>query len=147
MGGLGVIDPSKYLAYQFSSSIQVAVPLVELILQQSINDTANVSVSQLTAKKLVVNAHNHELTRFNSLLPQLCPRLQRAVTLSSWLTALPLSDHGFVLHKGAFHDALCLRYRWQLSLLNYHCCLLAVFVAKLLPWALLPPLSINVLQP
>ena len=32
---------------------------------------------------------------------------------SSWLSVLPISDHGFALHKGAFHDATCLRYNWQ----------------------------------
>ena len=26
--------------------------------------------------------------------------------VSSWLSVLPISDHGFALHKGAFHDAL-----------------------------------------
>ena len=31
---------------------------------------------------------------------------------SSWLTALPLEEHGFSLHKGAFADALALRYGW-----------------------------------
>ena len=31
---------------------------------------------------------------------------------STWLTALPLSEHGFALHKRAFHDALALRYGW-----------------------------------
>ena len=31
---------------------------------------------------------------------------------STWLTALPLTEHGFSLHKGAFHDALALRYGW-----------------------------------
>ena len=60
-------------------------------------------------------------------MPQLCPRLQRAVTLSrekgsfSWLVTLPLSDHGFVLHKGAFRDTLCIRYGWQPSLLPSSC--------------------------
>ena len=29
---------------------------------------------------------------------------------SSWLTMLPIAEHGFHLHKGAFHDAICLRY-------------------------------------
>ena len=44
---------------------------------------------------------------------------QRAVTLaqepgaSSWLTTLPVEDHGFALHKGAFRDALALRYGWR----------------------------------
>ena len=32
---------------------------------------------------------------------------------SNWLTTVPLEHHGFVLHKGAFHDALCLRYGWM----------------------------------
>jgi len=31
---------------------------------------------------------------------------------SSWLTALPLQEHGFALHKSAFLDALALRYGW-----------------------------------
>ena len=31
---------------------------------------------------------------------------------SSWLSAIPLESHGFVLHKGAFRAALVLRYNW-----------------------------------
>ena len=31
---------------------------------------------------------------------------------SNWLTALPIEEHGFTLHKGAFRDALSLRYGW-----------------------------------
>ena len=44
--------------------------------------------------------------------------MQRAVDLakekgsSTWLTALPLTDHGFTLHKSAFHDGMALRYGW-----------------------------------
>ena len=40
---------------------------------------------------------------------------------SSWVTALPLSCHGFVLHKAAFRDALCLRYGWQPQSLKSQC--------------------------
>ena len=32
---------------------------------------------------------------------------------SSWLTCRPLRRHGFTLHKGAFRDAICLRYGWD----------------------------------
>ena len=32
---------------------------------------------------------------------------------SSWLTALPVEEFGFALHKGAFRDALALRYGWS----------------------------------
>ena len=34
---------------------------------------------------------------------------------SIWLTTLPVSDHGFLLHKGEFRDALSLRYGWSLT--------------------------------
>ena len=40
---------------------------------------------------------------------------------SSWLTALPLDRHGFRLHKGAFRDALSLRYNWAPSRLPSTC--------------------------
>ena len=29
-----------------------------------------------------------------------------------WLSVLPIEEHGFSLHRGAFCDALCLRYGW-----------------------------------
>ena len=51
---------------------------------------------------------------------QLNPQLQRSVELarergtSAWLTVLPVAEHGFLLHKGEFRDALCLRYGWNL---------------------------------
>ena len=32
---------------------------------------------------------------------------------SSWLTTLPLKEFNFALHKGAFRDAVALRYGWQ----------------------------------
>ena len=34
---------------------------------------------------------------------------------SSWLTVLPMQEHGFALYKGAFRDATCLRYGWHPS--------------------------------
>ena len=56
---------------------------------------------------------------YDSLLSNLPLKLQRSILLayekgsSSWLIALPLVDQGYALHKGAFHDALCLCYGWQ----------------------------------
>ena len=34
---------------------------------------------------------------------------------STWLTALPIEEYGFSLHKGAFLDAVALRYGWEPS--------------------------------
>ena len=49
-------------------------------------------------------------------LPETIGRAAKIVSdkgASNWLTAVPLERHGFVLHKGAFRDALCLRYGWM----------------------------------
>ena len=40
---------------------------------------------------------------------------------SSWLTSLPIEEFGFSLHKGAFFDALALRYGWLPARLPSHC--------------------------
>ena len=40
---------------------------------------------------------------------------------SSWLTTLPISEHGFALHKGGFRDALALRYGWDPPNTPSHC--------------------------
>jgi len=59
------------------------------------------------------------------LLSQLTTKLQMAVSLaqergaSSWLTALPVQEHGFSLHKTAFRDALALRYGWLPSCIHF----------------------------
>ena len=40
---------------------------------------------------------------------------------SSWLSALPLSEYGFTLHKAAFYDAMALQYGWPLCQTPSHC--------------------------
>ena len=53
---------------------------------------------------------------YSPLFPTHCTKaveLAQETGASTWLTALPIAEHGFVLHKGAFHDAICLRYRWR----------------------------------
>ncbi len=40
---------------------------------------------------------------------------------SSWLTTLPIKEHGFCLHKGAFADAIALRYGWIPTKTPTHC--------------------------
>ena len=40
---------------------------------------------------------------------------------STWLTALPIDEHGFALHKAAFRDSLSLRYGWPLQNSPSHC--------------------------
>ena len=49
---------------------------------------------------------------------------------SSWLTALPVEEHGFALHKGAFRDAICLRYGWHPSGLPSICACSKTFTVE-----------------
>ena len=74
---------------------------------------------QLDAKKQVsCEARERTSSEFNEVYVNMTTSLQRAVDLakekgsSTWLTVLPLTEHGFALHKGAFYDALALRYGW-----------------------------------
>ena len=40
---------------------------------------------------------------------------------STWLTARPIEEHGFALHKTAFRDSIALRYGWKPTNLPSHC--------------------------
>ena len=65
--------------------------------------------------------------RSSSLRTHLDPSSQRALDLASakgasnWLTTRPLQEHGFALHKSAFHDAVALRYGWSPQRTPAHC--------------------------
>ena len=77
-----------------------------------------------SAKKLKAEEEKQEHLSIRS---QLSPPLLSAVDLamddgaSSWLSARPLQEHGFALHKGAFRDAIALRYGWEPTNLPSHC--------------------------
>ena len=47
--------------------------------------------------------------------------LSKTKGASTWLTVLPLWEHGFTLHKLAFQDALALRYGWTPTRLPSKC--------------------------
>ena len=55
-----------------------------------------------------------EADSLSSVLLDLCfaVLLAQKKDASSWLTSLPLLEHGHALHKGAFQDALALHYGW-----------------------------------
>ena len=117
LGGLGISIPSKKAEREFRSSLAICGPLIDGIQLQDHAYRLETLDTQLAQKKDVRRLNNHEnkskATELNQLLPD---TMQRAMDLasekgaSSWLTALPLSEHGFTLHKGAFQDALALRY-------------------------------------
>ena len=59
---------------------------------------------------------NEHVGRANDLNSHVSVEMQKCVSaaqekgVSSWLSALPLTKHGFAIHKGDFCDALAIRY-------------------------------------
>ena len=99
-----------------------------LVLLQQPEISLDTMQDQQQAKAEVRQIRRQQYTdRATELKTKLPRHLRRAVELgsekgaSSWLSALPIEEHGFELHKGAFRDALCLRYNWQPSHLPSNC--------------------------
>ena len=82
--------------------------------------------AQVEAKREISSARQEELKLAANTLRSAEP-LQLAMDLaqekgaSTWLTSLPLEEFGFSLHKGAFRDALALRYGWLPQHTPTHC--------------------------
>ena len=106
----------------------ISAPLVRLIQDQAEAYASEVKAAQTRMRN---NARKfqrqYEARAASDLKDNLPTKLQKALTIcsekgaSSWLSALPISEHGFALHRGAFRDALCLRYGWQPVHLPSHC--------------------------
>ena len=93
--------------------------MCERITAQEYSYSPSTVESQLKSKTVVRKSIKDRVNnKLHHLLPSLSEPLQRAIELaqekgaSTWLTALPLTEYGFSLHKRAFHDALALRYGW-----------------------------------
>ena len=119
LGGLGVVNPISYSLFQFGAFVKVTAPLIHLILQQSCAYPVEVLSSQIEARRTILGNHHQSIIDFHdALLSMLSPSLYRSIMLSSekgssnWVTVLPLTEHDFCLHKGAFRDVSCLQYNW-----------------------------------
>ena len=128
LGGLGIGMPSKNTYRELQSSLLITSALQDHILLQDHEYGYDILAKQLESKATISNSNKKRSLRDADDLYYLLPdSQQRAVTLvrekgsSTWLTALPLAEHGFTLHKGAFHDALALRYGWTPSNLPAKC--------------------------
>ena len=120
-GGLGIINPTELTNRQYDMSRAICKPLVEQILKKSGDPSLAKLEQQQLKKKYKQQQRLEKKDTAAALTEELSPSLQRSVLAASekgastWLTALPIEQHGFALHKGAFRDALALRYGWPLS--------------------------------
>ena len=121
-------NPSKRASEEFAGSLEITGPLKSLITEKNPDYPFEALEEQMDAKANLHKLRRSQQQESASLLkPSLNNSLQRAMELaqekgaSSWLTALPVAEFGFTLHKSAFRDALCLRYGWQPSRVPLNC--------------------------
>ena len=117
LGGLGITNPSKQTTSHFDASKKITAPLVALITQQSHSYPLEAKAKQARAKRNIHILHRQQdetaaadLKSTLSSKPKSAMEASSEKGASSWLSTLPIAEHGFALHKGEFRDALCLRY-------------------------------------
>lgn len=104
----------------FSACTKITEPLKDAILSHNSVYSYEMLAGQLTAKSKIQQLRRQQShQQAETLMQNLPDALKRAFDLtfekgtSSWLTTLPIEEFGLTLHKGAFYDALALRYGWH----------------------------------
>ena len=127
LGGLSLCNPAAQADTEYNASTQLTAPLVALIVARERSLGECFEHQKLIKREIHRSKRKLQDDKANALMEILPDSLKRCVQLaqekgaSSWLTVRPLQEHGFRLHKSAFHDALCLRYGWPLKHLPDQC--------------------------
>ena len=117
LGRLGLANPIKISSEQHKASISITAPLKDQILLQDRVYSLDCIDAQVKAKQGAQKPSRDTAREVATIFgDRITFSLQRAMELaqekgsSSWLTSLSLEEFGFILHKGAFRDAVALRY-------------------------------------
>ena len=118
LGGIGIVNPSKS-NHNLDASKKVTEPLQRAILSSSqVNSYETISQQHQNKQDVQRQLHDSQRLLQEEIKKSSTATLLRAIELaeekgaSSWLTAIPLREYGFNLHKSAFRDAIALRYGW-----------------------------------
>lgn len=128
LGGLGIRNLVDAADLESSASRLICAPLIGLIVDKRLDYPHKCSEDQLLAKSVVQKHRNQQAQRSTEgLKDSLDASRNRAMELASergastWLTSVLIEEFGFCLHKGAYKDALALRYGWPLLNIPPHC--------------------------
>ena len=131
LGGIGLPSFSAAANSELSASKEMTQTQVAEILHQSVPhqmpDTATVHKAAVQARNIAKGRRRKEqklqlkTLRDTSTIDKRRLELLSAKGASSWLTVLPLKEHGFLLSRRDFRDALALRYDWQLESVPVNC--------------------------
>ena len=127
LGGLGLTDPTSTADHERDASREITASMVQSIITQETvfsqdPTTANTSINDIKRRK-----KEHQESNFARIYDALEPPSRRLLDCacepgaSTWLSAVPVEEHGFCLSKSSFTDALSLWYGWQLPDLSSKC--------------------------
>ena len=122
LGGLGLINP---ITSAKAISQQVSAPLVDKVINQDHHMGDSNTIQHGIKRRAQYTKRTKQNEDARELQGKLPANIQRSMELSqgfsTWLTALPIKEHGFVLPKAAFRDSLALRYGWPFYNSPSHC--------------------------
>ena len=126
LGGLNINYPVEFDA-PFCSSEKVVAPLTDKIVKQVTCAPLLLEETTKLKAEVKVQMRFHEKEKLEVIHKQLPKNHQRLLECaqekgaSNWITAMPLEEYDYFLHKGDFRDVQCLRYGWNLNNLPARC--------------------------
>ena len=120
LGGLSIPSFVEKAQNDFENSLHITAPLVALIVTQeeSLPDDCNVkqriNSTKQNKEKILIEKGNQIESELELDMRQVVLQTKEKGA-SSWLTVIPLHEHGFALNKAEFRDALSIRYNKQLK--------------------------------
>ena len=120
LGGLGIEILPEVADQLYSNSRKVTEPLKNSICGREEMDESHTDaeLSRLSREVKNDNKEMHQ-KRAEGVHKEVTANERKILSLAeqkgslSWLSTFPVEENGFALHKGAFWDALALRYGWQ----------------------------------
>ena len=126
-GGLGIPNLKNECKIQYETSKAITKTHVKSITSQSPQMLKATIPTEVLKQKYRVKKETKIKEQKDKINQNLSPDTAKIVEqmrdkgASSWLNAIPFEEHGFVLHKGEFRDALRLRYNLRLQNLPSKC--------------------------
>ena len=114
---------------EYHASVTVTDKLTDLIYEQEqdLNNYNNATQGQIITS-LKSGKEKHLLEEYTDIIEivkgtpiERALELNREKGAGSWLTVLPLKNHGYSLNKQEFRDAICLRYGWRIPNTPQYC--------------------------
>ena len=118
--GRGIVNPSTEAKSNYQYSKRVTRPLTEHIIEQK-HELPDEAETLKIKKEVEKDKLQRVEQRTKDVLQEASEEMQRAVKLSqkkgssSWLSIIPLKEMEFTLNKKKIHDAVSLRYDWEIN--------------------------------